>query len=338
MKLYSAIDLHSTNCVIGVINEEDKTVYKEKIVNDLGLILKALEPYREQMIGVAVESTYNWYWLVDGLMGAGFKTHLVNTAAVKQYEGLKHTDDQYDAYYLAHLLRLGILPVGYIYPKEERTIRDLLRKRAYLVRQRTANLTSLQCFYSRHTGKRLTGNQAKDLTEVELREQFSNPNTVLEATANIVLNQALEQQIIQLEKAILSQTKDRPEFKYLTTVSGIGKILALTILLETGDINRFGSVGQYASYCRCVNSNKISNGRKKGTGNVKNGNKYLAWAFAEAANFSIRFNEKAKKFYQRKMAKRCQALAFKALAHKLARACYYIMKESIPFNEEMLFG
>lgn len=108
MKLYGAIDLHSNNSVVLVSDEQDCVVYEKRLPNDLRLINEQLGTYREALEGVVVESTYNWYWLVDGLMDQGHKVHLANTAAIQQYEGLKYTDDQSDARWLAHLLRLGI--------------------------------------------------------------------------------------------------------------------------------------------------------------------------------------------------------------------------------------
>lgn len=129
MKLYGAIDLHSNNNVTVVIDEQDKVVYEKRLPNDLAVIVEQLSAYQDSLQGIVVESTYNWYWLVDGLMDKGHKLHLANTAAIQQYQGLKHTDDHSDANWLAHLLRLGVLPQGYIYPKAERAVRDLLRKR-----------------------------------------------------------------------------------------------------------------------------------------------------------------------------------------------------------------
>jgi transposase len=123
----------------------------------------------------------------------------------------------------------------------------------------------------------------------------------------------------------------------LLSIGGVGEILALTIMLETGDIERFAQVGNFTSYCRCVSSEKLSNGKKKGQGNTKNDNKYLAWAFIEAANFAFRFNEQAKRFYQRKAAKRSRVIALKAVAHKLARASYYVMRDQVPFDSAKLF-
>ena len=113
--------------------------------------------------------------------------------------------------------------------------------------------------------------------------------------------------------------------------------MGLTIMLEVGDIGRFFKVGNYSSYCRCVDSKRLSNGKKKGENNKKNGNKYLAWAYVEAAHFAIRYIPKAQRFYQQKMAKTNGAVATKALANKLARASYFVMRDQVPFDEDMLF-
>ena len=134
-ELYVGMDLHSRNTYTGIMTKEFKRVFGKRLANDLPVILNALEPFRNEIQGIVVESTYNWYWLVDGLMDAGYDClHLANPSAIKQYEGLKHVDDKYDSFWLAHLLSLGILPEGYIYPKEERPVRDLLRKRSFLVK------------------------------------------------------------------------------------------------------------------------------------------------------------------------------------------------------------
>jgi transposase len=130
MLCYAGIDLHATNSVVVVTDDEDRVLYQKRLRNDLSLILTALEPYRSTLQGIVVESTYNWYWLVDGLMDTGYRVHLAHAPALPQYSGLKHADDLHDARWLAHLLRLGLLPTGYIYPKAERAVRDLLRKRA----------------------------------------------------------------------------------------------------------------------------------------------------------------------------------------------------------------
>jgi transposase len=127
MNKYSGIDLHSNNCVVAVIDEADRVCCERRVPNDLSQILMLLEPYRDELVAVVVESTFNWYWLVDGLQQAGYRVELANTAAIEQYNGLKHSADEHDARHLAHLLRLGILRTGYIYPKHIRAVRDLAR-------------------------------------------------------------------------------------------------------------------------------------------------------------------------------------------------------------------
>ncbi len=337
-RLYCGIDLHSNNSVVVLIDDEDRAVYEKRLPNSLEVILLELSRYRKKIAGVVVESTFNWYWLVDGLQEEGYKVHLANTAAIKQYEGLKYTDDKSDARWLAHILRLGILPEGYIYPKEERAVRDLLRKRSQLVRQRSVHILSIQNLMSRNTGRSMSGTKIKTLTELDVDGMFGSDDVAAAVKCNLRACRFLAKEIILLEKMILSRASIKPEYENLLTVDGIGKALALTIMLETGDISRFGKVGNFASYCRCVDSRRISNEKKKGENNGKNGNKYLAWAFVEAANFAIRYNQFIRRFYERKKAKRNGIVAIKAVAHKLARACYHILKDNVPFSVELAFS
>jgi transposase len=338
MKLYGAIDLHSNNNVTVLIDEQDQVVYRKRLANDLSLIDEQLSPYASSIEGIVVESTYNWYWLVDGLMDKGHRVHLANTAAIQQYEGLKYTDDDSDARWLAHMLRLGVLPQGYIYPQQQRAVRDLLRKRSQLVRQKTANLLSIQNLYTRNTGSSLSANRIKKLTTEQVENLFTLGDVALAVKANLSVMRCVEAEIKTLEQVVRERIKLRAAFRYLLTVSGIGQTLALTIMLETGDIRRFPRVGNFASYCRCVGSEKISNGKRKGKGNTKNGNKYLSWAFVEAANFAIRYEPLIARFYQRKKAKTHAVVAIKAVAHKLSRACYYVMRDEVPFDVARAFA
>jgi transposase len=338
MTLYCGIDLHSTNNFISVLNENDKPLFEKRLPNDLDRVLLALAPYQDELQGVVVESTYNWYWLVDGLMDAGFHVHLANTVAMRQYDGIKYTDDLSDARFLAHLLRLKILPEGYIYPKDERAVRDLLRKRLSLVQQRVTQHLSLQSHIARHTGERLSAVKIKQLNREDLQELFAEPNVYLAAEANLSVMQSLSETIEQIEQSVLEQCRTRSHFKYLTSIPGIGPILGMTIMLETGTIRRFSDAGHFASYCRCVKSEKLSNGKRKGSGNRKNGNKYLAWAFIEAAVKAARFNTEIKAYYQRKMAKGHRFVALKAVANKLAKASYYILRDQVPFDVKRSFG
>jgi len=339
MRLYAAIDLHSNNNVLVILDERDQIVYERRLRNELPLVLVELAPYRESVQAIAVESTFNWYWLVDGLMEAGYTVKLVNTAAVKTYDGLKYTGDEHDARHLAHLLRLGVLPTGYIYPKEERAVRDLLRKRAQMVRCRTAQILSIQNLVSRNSGKGISTTEIRHLDgEAVGRVCGGNSARALALQSNLAVMRCLDEQIRGLERVVLKEARLKPEFKKLLSVDGIGDILSMTIMYETGTLERFAKVGEFASYARCVSSSRWSNGKKKGTGNRKNGNKYLAWAFIEAAVYAVRYNERIRRFHQRKKARTNGIVALKAVAHKLARACYHVMKGQEPFEEARAFA
>ncbi len=336
MELYAGLDLHSRNTYIGIMDNDFKRVFKKRVPNHLELILQTLAPFRDKIKGFVVESTFNWYWLVDGLMDNGYSSaHLANPSAIKQYEGLKHSDDQHDAFFLAQLLILGILPQGYIYPKKDRPVRDLARKRMFLGKHKTAHILSLQSLIQRCCAFKVSANDIRNLTVEELEKWLKEEYLVLSAQANLDSINFLKHKIKHLEKAIKKKVKLKKPFQQLQTVPGIGNILAMTIMLEVGDIGRFPKVGNFASYCRCVSSQRLSDGKRKGSGNRKNGNRYLSWAFVEATHLARRYNEQFRRYYNRKVAQENTSLATKALSNKLARICYYIMRDQVPFREDL---
>jgi transposase len=265
--------------------------------------------------------------------------HLANPAAIKRYEGLKRTGDEADAAYLAHLLRLGLLPQSYICPKPLRAVRDLARKRMQLVRSCTQHILAVESIQARESGWRMNVKQVKqlDAQRVEAMPGLL-PEVKLALQANVAVIAELGKQIDKLERCLHERVRLSEEFRLLKSAPGIGETLATTIMLETGSVARFAQVGNFSSYCRCVDSERISNGKKKGVGNVKNGNAYLAWAFIEAANFARRYCPEAKRFYERKKARTNNIVATKALAHKLARACYHVLREQKPFEVKSCFG
>lgn len=338
MSLYCGVDLHGDNGFYAIVDENNKRIFKKRLPNELDTVLSELEPYREQLKGIAVESTYNWYWLVDGLMAKDHKVGLANPAVMEQYSGLKNSNDQTDAFFIADQMRLGLLQYGYIYPKEDRPVRDILRRQMLFVQQKTAQVLSFESLYSRQTGGQMNGNDVRKLKSKDIESLFSDEHVRLMAQSNIEAIRFLTKRIDLFERTALKQCRLKEEFKKLYTVPGIGDILTLTIMLETGDINRFPHVGNYTSYCRGVNADRYSNEKKKGKNNRKNGNKYLAWAYVEAAHYMIRFCPEAKKWYQRKVVRSGKVVAVKALASKISKVCYFIIKNQVDFDVKKIFG
>jgi transposase len=267
--------------------------------------------------------------LVDGLQEADYPVHLANPAEMEKYSGLKQTDDETDALWIAEMLRLGILPTGYIYPKAERPVRDMLRRRMLIVRQATQMLLSLQSMVTRHTGQSVSAAKLQGWTLQELRDTFADPYSQPRHPMS-GLELLGQQRRIQhsLEKQVLAVAKPTGPFQRLLSLPGVGNILGLTIQLETGPIGRFASAGDYASYCRAVNSPDIR----------CRGNKYLAWAYVEAANFAQRHNPRAQAWFASKTARAGRVVAVKALACRLAKAAYYVLRDDVDFDENKLFG
>jgi len=339
MKLYTAFDLHSNNSYVGIIDEDGKRVWKKKLRNDPDLISATLSPFKEDIVGIVVESTYNWYWLVDLLIEEGYQVHLANPSRIQQYAGLKHSDDEHDAFWLAEMLRLNILPEGYIYPKEHRPLRDLLRKRGHLVRLRTSLIVSLQNILARNVGAKMNTNHIKALTKDHVTPLLAgNDDLSLAGKVSKDAIDSLSRQIRAIEVVVEKKINLRKPYDLLLSMPGVGRVLALTIMMETGPIDRFPTVGNYVSYCRKVPSARFSNDKKKGIGNRKNGNKHLAWAYSETAELARRFDSKARDYYDRKRRRTNAPIAYNALAHKLARAAYYIMSDGVPFMPEKAFS
>lgn len=339
MDLHGGMDLHGDNVYCALMDGEYRTVFERRLPNELPEILKSLEPYRERIAGLAVESTYNWYWLVDGLLEHKYSARLANPAKMQENIGLKNANDKTDARFLAKQMVMGVLPEGYIYPKADRPVRDLLRRRARLVHTRTGEWLSLEGLVARHSGKDLGIQALSGLDGGELSQLLGDDTLVLQSAQICYRHIAfLDKEVREIEKAVEGRVKLADGYERLLNVPGIGRILAMTIMLETGPIGRFPGPGNYASYSRAVKAEHSSNERKKGKGNSKSGNRYLAWAYIEAANFAVRFSPELRAWYQRKAARTKRVVALKALANKLAKACFFILRDRVDFDVRRLVG
>jgi transposase len=336
-KLMAGIDLHGNNLVIGVINQDGKRITHRKLDCDLKQVTEFLEPLKPQLESMAVESTFNWYWLVDGLQAQGYKIDLANPAKIEQYNGIKHADDKHDAFHLAELQRLNILPKAHIYDVQLRPVRDLLRRRTNLVHQRTALFLSFKSLYARTTGQAMPLNVLKIMQPKEAKNLYAHPANQLIAQVQLEHIEALDASISRIEKGVLGCAREIPLYQKLLTLPGIGKILGMTITMEVGDIKRFKTDGDFASYCRAVDSRRLSNGKQKGENNPKCGNKYLSWAFVEAANFAKRYDLNCRRWYDRKKARTSTVIAVKALACKLAKAAWHVMAKGTDYDATRMF-
>ena len=335
--LMAGMDLHGNNVMVAIVDADGARLQHRRLGCDLDEIVEFMEPYRPELACIAVESTFNWYWLVDGLRARGFTVVLANPAKVDQYNGIKHADDKTDAYFLAELLRLKILPTGYIYDPELRPVRDMLRRRMGLVRQRTALTLSVKSLHQRTTGQVLDLRRLKAMEPIESSALYTHPANQLIVRVQKEHIDWLDQSIREIEKAVLAVALQQPYYQRLQTMPGIGIILGLTISMEVGDIGRFAGPGQFASYCRTVDSKRVSNGKKKGENNEKCGNKHLAWAFVEAAHGARRFDGTCRKWFDRKAAKKGTTIATKALACKLAKAAWFVMTNGVDYDSGRMF-
>src|SRR6266566_1610750 len=303
-KLIAGMDLHSNNVVIGLMDMDGQRVAHQKVECKLSQVLKFLAPYKKRLEQIGVESTYNWYWLVDGLQAEKYPVVLANPAGMVQL----------------------------------RPVRDLLRRRLTLVHHRTALMLSFKSLYTRTTGGEMTLGELKDLNVKGAQDLYEHPANQLIAGMQIQHIDELTKTIEKIEKAVLASARELPYYPKLTTLPGVGRILGMTITLEVGEVKRFAGPGNFASYCRTVEAKRTSNRKKKGENNSKCGNKYLAWAFVEGANFARRYDPQCRKWYDRKVAKTSNVIATKALACKLAKAAWHALAEGTDYDSQRMFG
>jgi transposase len=341
MQFYCGLDLSARTCQVCVIDEKISVLVQEKVPNEMPCIIDLIEPYKETL-EVVVESSFNWYWLVDGLQEAGYDICLAHPLGLYMITGAKVKTDRRDAFALAKLLRAGVIPKAYIYPKEHRSVRDLLRRRSRLVMLRSEEYGSLRRLLYRYGILEHTRNGMRRTIEDDIDTWFKDPMIRLHAQQELKRIWIYTSQIRELERAIFHCAKDRPEYGLLVLVPGIGKILALTILYEIGEISRFESARQFSSYCRVVpgvaQSGTVS---RRGRGS-KQGNHYLKWAFNQAALHAVRSYPKIRRSYDRHLKRHRgrarKLITYNIIAHRLAQAVYHMLRDGSEYKEELLFG
>jgi transposase len=336
-ELYAGADLHGNNVFLSVCDHNGGNVFRKRVKTNLAAVNAALDPFWDRIKVLGVESTFNWYWFVDGLREQGRNVKLGNPAKMAQYEGIKFTNDLSDADWLAEQLRTGIFPECYIYPKETRPVRDALRKRQLFVRRRTQVLLSFGSLLERYGLPAPGAAKLEKWTVADIQATGLNEWVQLQLETLLDAIHESDRLAKKIEKQVLSFVKPTDQYLRIITLPGIGMALGMLIVLESGDFRRFPTAGDYASYCRTVKSARLSNEKKKGSNNSKNGNKYLAWAFIEAATFAARFNPRIQSWFEKKKRKSGVPKAKKALACKLSKAVWHVMNGK-DFDEKLMFG
>jgi transposase len=333
-RFYAGVDLHARTMYTHVLDATGQTAFAKDLPTDPDAFLGAIAPFRPDLV-VGAECMFSWYWLADLCQGHQIPFVLGHALAMKHIHGAKTKTDRIDAAKLASLLRGGLFPMGYVYPRAKRQTRDLLRRRSFFVRQRAQMIahivnTNTQ-FNLPPLSKKLTyaANRAPELVE-----RFADPSTKLAVTADLGLIDAYDRQIAELERHLIRHAKvdDPVTFGLLRTVPGIGPILGLTLLYEVDDIARFPEPGNFLSYSRLVRCPHESAGKKKGSGGKKVGNAHLKWAFSEAACLMLRSCLPVKAWLQRQERKKGKRKALSILEAKIGRCVYHLWRKQVPFD------
>ena len=330
---YCGIDLHARTMYVCILDQAGETRLHRNMPATPEALLKAIAPYREQIV-LAAECMFTWYWLADLCAEHGIPFVLGHALYMKAIHGGKAKNDKIDSQKIAALLRGGMLPQAYVYPAEMRATRDLLRRRMHLARKRGELLAHVQNTNSQYNlpaiGKKIAYKANRD----GVAERFADPAVQKSIEVDLALITYYDALLRDVELAIVKTAKhhDAQTLYLLQTVPGIGKILSLVLLYEIHDIERFPRVQDFASYCRLVKCARESAGKRSGTSGAKIGNAHLKWAFSEAAVLFLRDNPAGQKLLTRLEKKHSKGKALTILAHKLARAVYYMLKRQTAFD------
>ena len=330
---YCGIDLHARTMYVCILNRDGEIVVHRNMKASPDALLKVIAPYREDVV-VAVECIFTWYWLADLCAQEGIPFVLGHALYMKAIHGGKAKNDKIDAHKIAVLLRGGMLPQAYVYPAEMRATRDLLRRRMSLMRQRAALLTHVQNTNSQYNLPEIGKKLAYKANREGVAERFPDPAVQQSIEVDLALLNSYDRLLTELELSLVNTAKahNAQIFYRLRSIPGVGKILALVLLYEIHAIHRFPRVQEFVSYCRLVKCAKESAGKRYGTSGTKIGNAYLKWAFSEAAVLFLRANPAGQKYLARIVKKHGKGKALTILAHKLARAVYYMWRRDTVFD------
>jgi transposase len=336
-RFYCGIDLHARSMHLCVLDHQGQVLFDKNLPCRPDAFLRAIAPFRDGLV-VGVECMFAWYWVADLCAQEKITFVLGHALYMKAIHGGKAKNDRIDATKIARLLKGGTFPLAYAYPKGMRETRDLLRRRTYLVRKRAELLTHLQILNAQYNltpfPKKLSF--AANRADMNIAERFADLSVQKSAAVNLALIDRLDELIGELELYLTRTAKvdDVQTYHRLRSIPGVGKILALILLYELHDVQRFDNAGQFLSYARLVRCAHESAGKRLGSGGKKIGNAHLRWAFAEAACLFLRGSERAKKWKQKQASQRGEGKALAILAARLGRAVYHMLRKREAFDED----
>jgi transposase len=339
-QFYCGIDLHARTMYLCILNRDGEILVHRNMPAGPEPFLKTIAPYRTDLV-VCVECVFTWYWLADLCAREGIPFVLGHALYMKAIHGGKAKNDKIDSQKIAVLLRGGMLPQAYVYPADMRATRDLLRRRLHLTRKRAELLAHVQNTNSQYNLPELRKQLAYKANRDGVAERFPDPAVQKSVEVDLALIGYYDQLLNDVELTIVQTAKqhDAQTLYRLQSIPGIGKILSLVLLYEIHDISRFPRVQDFVSYCRLVKCAKESAGKRYGTSGTKIGNAYLKWAFSEAAVLFLRNNPVGQKYLARLEKNHGKGKALTVLAHKLARAVYYMLRRDTVFDmDKFLHG
>jgi transposase len=340
-QFYCGIDLHARTMHVCILSHEGTIVFDKNLPCHFDALREGIAPFRHDLI-IGVECMFGWYWLADRCAEQHIPFVLGHALYMKLIHGAKTKNDRIDANKIARLLKGGNFPLAYAYPKGMRETRDLLRRRMYLVHKRAELITHLEILNAQNNlppfGKKLR--YAANRAELKVAKRFDDPSVQMSATLDLALIDKLDELIAQAERYLTrtAKTDDVQTYHRLRTIAGVGPILALVLLYEMHQVQRFEQVGQFLSYARLVPCDHESAGKKLGAGNKKMGNAHLRWAFAEAACLFLRGSERARQWKQKQEKKHGPGKVLGILAARLARAVYHMLRKQEAFDEERFWN
>lgn len=333
---YCGVDLHARTIYICVMNRDGKILLTRNITNNFNIFKGFMESFLPDL-AVGCESTYNYYWLLDGCTEAEIPFYLGHALYMKAISGNKKKNDPLDAKTIANLMRTNYFPQAYPYPREMRATRDLFRRRTRLVRIRAEAYTHTQLVMHQQAITGIKPSEVKNRhTRRQLLELFGEADVRMNVETNFDIADALDPLIARLEERIRKQAlyHNPKHFRMLLTIPGVGDIIALNTLYETHDIGRFRKPQSYSSYCRVVKCQRSSGGKFTANKNQKIGNPYLKWAYGQMAIYAVAASERIEKLYNKMERKYGTKRARARLRHKLAVAVYFMLKNDQAFDEE----